>query len=273
MGTGTGMPTREAHRLAREAALNALALDPNLSEAHASLAGVLLDEDWDFAGAERSFRRALDLNPNNVEARHQYAHFLLAVGRTDEALVEGRVIESLDPVSGLAPTHFGYHYLFTHQYDQAIHAFNQYFLIETDPGSHLMVGDAYYQKGLFQEAFDAHMRFHRHQGTGLAPEEVANLERAFAVQGMRGYLQARMTMLAARGRPEPNRFPMTSLAGQLASLSAQLGDRERAFQYLEQMYVERDESCVHIREDITFDSLRTDPRFADLLRRIGLPPV
>jgi serine/threonine-protein kinase len=102
-GTGTGIPVREAHRLARDAATRALALDPTLGEAHASMAQLLLFDDWDFAGAEAALRRALDLNPNHVIGHHQYSHFLLIVGRHEESFAACRRMAELDPLSPLVP--------------------------------------------------------------------------------------------------------------------------------------------------------------------------
>jgi hypothetical protein len=144
--------------------------------------------------------------------------------------------------------------------------------VETgDPGSHLQFADALFQKGAIQEALDAYVK--GHAANGATESELSILRDAIAKGGARGYLQMRIAQLEKSGRPEPNITPMTSLGGQLASLYARLGDKDRAFQQLERMYAEHDEACVFLLEESSFHPLYSDPRFADLLRRIGLPAV
>src|SRR6202022_3432258 len=117
---GAGLPPKEAHRRARETATKALALDPALGEAHASLSQVLFYDDWDFTGTERELKRAIELSPSYAEAHHMYSHFLLAMGRIDESFVESETFLELDPLSPDPNLHLGYHYLFSRQYDKAI---------------------------------------------------------------------------------------------------------------------------------------------------------
>ena len=140
-----------------------------------------------------------------------------------------------------------------------------------DPGSILQFADALYQKGSLQEAFDAYLK--GHAANGATDAELAALKDAIAKRGITGYLQTRIAQLQKRGQPEQNVTPMTSLAGQLASLYTRLGDKDRAFQQLERMYANHDEACVFLLEESSFHPLYSDPRFADLLRRIGIPPV
>ena len=271
-GQGTGIPSKEAHRLGRAAAVKALDLDPGLSDAHAALAFVLFDEDWDFAGAERELRQALELNPSNIAAHHGFSHFLLSVGRPDEAFAEARKVEELDPVTPLATGHYAYYYLVTRQFDRSIEYFKRYFTLTTDdPGSLLQFADALYHKGSMPEALDAYLK--GHAANGVSAAELTALKDAIAKRGAPGYLQTRIAQLEARGQPEANVTPMTSLGGQLASLYARLGDKERAFQLLERMFAEHDEACAALLEDLAFRPLYSDPRFTDLLRRIGLPAV
>jgi eukaryotic-like serine/threonine-protein kinase len=270
VGSGGGFPRSEATRLGRAAALRAIELDPNLSEAHSALA-LVLGDDWDFAGVDREFRRAIELNPNNVEAHHNYSHFLLGFGRTDEAFAEARKVEEFDPVTNLALAHYAYCYLVVRQFDRSIEYFKRYVSSTSDPGSHLQLADAFYEKGMFKEAFDAFLTGHKLNG--LTGAELDAMGDAYAKRGMPGYFRARIAILEARGQAEPNLYPMASLGGQLASLYARLGDKDRAFQLLERMYNERDGACLSVREEVSFHVLHSDARFADLLRRIGLPPV
>ena len=273
-GTDTRISSKEANRRGREAALKAIALDPGLSEARVSLALVHFSDDWDFAGADREFRSAIDLNPSNVGARHNYSHFLISLGRFDEALAEARKVEELELVTPLALAHYAYYYLALRDFDRAIDYFNRYLSApETpnDPSTYFQFADALSWKGRTEEAIAMYLK--AHQLNGATKEELGGLRDAFAKRGLTGYLQTRIAHLEARGQPEPTVSPMGSLSGQLASLYARLGDKERAFQLLGRMYNERDGTCVVIREEVSFHSLRSDPRFADLLRRIGLPPV
>jgi tetratricopeptide (TPR) repeat protein len=175
-------------------------------------------------------------------------------------------------VTPLATGHYAYYYLVTRQFDRSIDYFKRYFRLTTnDPGSLLQFAEALYHKGSTQEALDAYLK--GHAANGVSEEELAALKDAIAKRGAPGYLQTRIAQLEARGQPEANVTPMTSLSGQLASLYARLGDKQRAFQLLERMYAERDEACAALLEETSFDSLSSDPRFGDLLRRIGLPAV
>jgi len=173
------------------------------------------------------------------------------------------------PVTG---RQFGDYYLATGQFDRAIEYYNRYFKVDTgDPGSLLQFADALYQKGSMQEALDAYLK--GHAANGATEAELAALKDAIAKHGVQGYLQTRIAQLERRRQPEQNVTPMTSLGGQLASLYARLGDKDRAFQQLERMYAEHDKACVHLLEESSFHPLYSDPRFSALLRRIGLPPI
>ena len=268
----TGLPKREARQRARAAVTKALALNPDLGEPHTSLAFLLAYEDWDFAGAERELARAVVLSPSNADVHHHYAHFLLIIGRTDAALAEGLKVQELDPLSSLAADHLGYHAFYTRQFKQAISHFETVALLgPMPPGDHQMLGEAYREIGQLPRAFEEYVKGHTRNGATTA--ELTAIKEAIATRGMEGYLRTRIAQLEARGEPEPNISPMTSLGGQLAWLHARLGDKDGAFRWLDRLYADRDGNVVHIREEIGFDGLRSDPRFADLLRRVGLPPV
>jgi TolB-like protein/Flp pilus assembly protein TadD len=275
MVPGTGLPQAESYARAREAAMKALELDPSLSEAHASLAGVLWAVDWDFAGADRTFQRAIKLNPNNIEAHHQYAHYLLAVGRIQEASAEVQYVLELDPVSLLPITHLGYHTGYTRQYDEALRHHARYLAAYSDePSTYRYMADIYYQKGMPEQAFEWYVRFH--EKNGMPPAQLDALKRAFKSEQLRGYWKTRIEQLQASNKPEAHSYPTPSLGSQIASLYARLGGRDdidAAFKWLEKDFADHGEGLVHLREEILFDNLRSDPRFADLLRRIGLPPL
>jgi DNA-binding winged helix-turn-helix (wHTH) protein/TolB-like protein/Flp pilus assembly protein TadD len=262
-GAGTGLPQKEAHQRAREAAMKALALDPRLGEAHASLAIVLLYDDWDFSGAEREFKRAIELSPSYAEAHHVYSHYLLLMGRIEESLAESKKLLELDPVSETPIGHLGSVYLYTRQYDEAIQQFQKALQLYPDATEHALVGHAYYQKGMFREAVEEYLKDLAQ--SGFTPDKIAALREAFGKSGIKGYLQKRIEQLKAGPQPEGEAIT-------IAGFYAQLGDKDQAFQWLEKAYAEHSDGLVRLKEELAFDNLRSDPRFTDLLRRIGLAP-
>jgi eukaryotic-like serine/threonine-protein kinase len=261
----TGAAPEIVSKKAREAATKALALDPSLSEPHMSVAELLFREDWDFAAAEREFKRAIELSPSNIHAHHMYSHFLLAMGRIEESRVQSQILMELDPLSPLGPAHLGYHQLYARQYNDAISTFRPYFVkTKDDWGAHDQLGDAYYQKGMMREAVEEYLQ--ARAGTGTTAEEVAALRRAFAADGMPGYHRQWIEQLK---RAPVTRFTKTAIAGAYA----RLGERDLAFEWLERAYAERSPGLLFVRQLVQYDNLRSDPRFNALLRRIGLPPV
>ena len=262
---GTGLSLKEAHRRAREAATKALSLDPALGEPHAALAEVLFYEDWDFAGAEREFKRAIELSPSYAEGHHMYSHFLLTMGRIDESLVESRKFLDLDPLSPAPNLHLGYQYLYARQYDLSVQQHLK--TLEMDPNSaraHDQLGDTYYQKGMFAEAVAEYLK---EKGlSGAAQDDITALKHAYSASGIKGYLHKQVEQfLAIRARQGQG------LTVGIAAQYSRLGDKDKTFEWLETAYGEHASSLVHLREELAFDNVRSDPRFADLLRRIGLP--
>src|SRR5215207_207553 len=159
-GAGAGLPQKEAHRRGREAATKALSLDPELGEAHAALAGALLYDDWDFAGAERGYKRAIELSPSYAEAYHQYSHLLLLLGRINESFAESQKFLELDPVSESPVGHLGYHFLSARQYDETIQQYQkdlQLYPDATHGSPRFNLGNAYYEKGMFREAVEEYL--------------------------------------------------------------------------------------------------------------------
>ncbi len=272
-GAGTGITAQEANRRAREAITKALTLDPLLGEAHISLAGLLLIEDWDFAGAEREYKRGLELSPSSVEGHHAYSHLLLLLGRIPESLAESQKILSLDPLTTLGPGHLAYHHLYAREYDQAIREYVPYLTTEKgDVGAYYQLGDAYYQKGMFGEAVEQYLA--ALAVSGLPEADLAQLKQAFSKDGIKGYFRKRIEQLSGgpttpygNGGVRPEN--MTEIAGAYA----RLGDKDAAFAWLDRAFPQRPYGLVRLREDVTFDNLRGDPRYADLLKRIGLPPL
>jgi len=263
-GAGTGMPQKEAHRLAREAATKALSIDPQLGEAHAALAEVLLYDEWDFSGAERELKRAIELNPNYAEGHHEYSHLLLLLGRPDESFVESMKLLELDPVSETAIGHLGWHYLYARQYDEAIQQYRKDLQLypDVDIANYFQFGNAYYQKGMYDEAVAEYLQ--GFAGAGLQPEKIAEFKEAFARGGIKGFYRHWLDQLESKPLREQNYV----LIGELY---ARLDEKDQAFEWLEKAYAQHSDGIVRLKEEVGFDNLRSDPRYADLLRRIGLP--
>jgi tetratricopeptide (TPR) repeat protein len=192
-----------------------------------------------------------------------YSHYLLVMGRIEESLVESQKTLELDPLSPTSIGHLAYHYLCARQYDKAIEQSQKSVPLAPSEADYRQFGDAYYQKGMFSEAVEEFLKG-RMQG-GATLEEIAALKEAFAKRGIKGYLQKRIEQLKAGPQPEQQ-------AVNIAGFYARLSEKDQAFEWLEKAYAGRSDRLVHLREELAFDNLRPDPRFADLLRRIGLPP-
>lgn len=257
---GGGLPQKEAHRRARAAANKALSLDPQLAEAHAALAEVLLYDEWDFAGAERELRRALDLNPSYAEGHHYYSHLLLLLGRNEESLRESRMFLELDPVSESPVGHFGYHYVCARQFDAAIAQSLKDLQLYPDAPQDLLE-EAYYAKSMFREAVDQYIT--RRERT-LTSTETADLRAAFTASGINGFLKKRLGQLMSASEGDRNDVA-------IAAIYARLGQADEAFQHLDLAYAKHADGLVRIKQNLGFDAIRSDGRFANLLRRIGLP--
>ena len=248
---------------AKAATLNALRIDETLAEAHASLA--MIDElyDWNWKSAETEFKRAIELNPNYATAHHWYAMYLSALGRHDEALAEISRAEALDPVSLITNTNEGWILFCARQYDQAIQKLQA--TIEMDPNfanGHYKLALVYEIKGMYKEAVEEHLKSKALSGDN--PENVEKLRAAYATSGAKGYYREELRQLkdtSARGYVLPKYFVLTEL---------QLGNTEETFKWLEEAYKDRTEPLVYLRVDPRFDSLRSDPRFQELLRRVNL---
>jgi serine/threonine-protein kinase len=262
-GSGVGLPRAEALRRGKAAVAKALQLDPTLGEAHAARAQTLV-ADRDFARAEAEFKEAIRLSPSYAASHHQYSHLLLLLGRTDDSLVESRKYLELDPSSASPIGHLGYHYLYARRYDDAIRELRKYNeLFPNDAGNHRILGDAYVQKGMFTEAMNAYVK--ALEVIGAQPGTITALRNAFARAGMEGYLRERLNQyLAAQQAWDEN-------AVTIAAFYARLGEKDQSFEWLERAYAVNAEGLVRLKEDLAFDSLRSDIRFKGLLQRVGLP--
>jgi tetratricopeptide (TPR) repeat protein len=258
----TLLPRNEAITRAKAAAEKALELDPTLGEAHASLAFILYEHDWDWSGAEREFKNAIELNPNNVNTHHLYSEYLTLMGRLEESLTVIQRLVELDPLSPAMHEHLGFAYIFARRYDQAIEENRK--ALELDPNyaaAHAALGRAYLHKGMHEEAI-AELQQAVELSGGWPKHDLAI---AYAMAGKRddaGKLLDELVKLSKRGFVEMNG---------VARVYAALGDKEQAFAWLEKAYVERDGWMAALKMDPSFDPLRSDPRFQSLLRRMNFP--
>jgi TolB-like protein/DNA-binding winged helix-turn-helix (wHTH) protein/Flp pilus assembly protein TadD len=256
------MTPKEAFPNAKAAAIKALELDGSLGEAHNSLAFVLDGFDWNLDAGGKEFQRATALSPGYATAHHWYAWHLSLLGRFDEALVEMRKAESLDPLSLIINADLAELLSLAHSHDESIRQSKK--TIEMDPNfalAHNQLGQAYLQKHMDEEAVAELQKAVRLSGD--SPTCVANLARAYIASGKRS--EAKKLLADLKNRSNPG----YSYAAEIAMIYAALGDRDQAMTWLEKGFNERFNPGVLLRQG--FDPLRSDPRFENLVHRIGLP--
>jgi tetratricopeptide (TPR) repeat protein len=255
------MPPKEALPKAKAAAIKALELDSALGEAHNSLAFCLDNFNWDLDSAGKEFRRAIELNPGYATAHQWYASHLILSGRYDEAIAEMRKAENLDPLSLIIKADLAEFLVIAHSYDESIRLSRK--TIEMDPTfalAHNQLAQAYLQKQMNDEAVAELQK--AVQLSGGSPTCIANLARAYVASGKRREAVKLLSDLKKRSNPG------YLDASEIAVIYVALGDTDQAMNWLEKGYEERFNPSVLLRPG--FDPLRSDPRFQDLLHRIGL---
>ena len=255
------MTPKEALPKAKAAAIKALELDNTLGEAHNSLAFCLDGFDWDFASADKEFRRAIELNPNYATAHHWYAWHLSLLGRNDQAISEMKKAKDLDPLSLIINADLAELFLIARSYDESIQQSRR--TIEMDANfalAHNQLAQAYLQKQMFTAAVAELQK--AIQISGGSPTFTANLARAYAAMGRRKEAAELLDDL----KKHPN--PGYSGASEIAAVYVALGENDKAMTWLEKGFEERFNPGVLLRPG--FDPIRSDPRFQTLLHRIGL---
>jgi TolB-like protein/DNA-binding winged helix-turn-helix (wHTH) protein/Flp pilus assembly protein TadD len=263
LGHMVRLPPEQAFPPARKAALRAIEIDESLSEAHLALANVKFLYDWDFPSAEQEFRRALELNPNSVNARADYADYLMAMGRTDESIVERKRNLDIDPLARRPIWALATGYYWARRYDEAIALARR--AIELDPNhwsGHLDLGLALEQKHQFDEAVSELRKAVAASNNKLWVSFVAH---DLALSGNRASAE---NMIAELQRLSQRTYVSPWL---LAMIYPDLGDKDKAFKWLEKCYERREHDLVFSNVWPMFAILRTDPRYQDLIRRVGLP--
>jgi TolB-like protein/DNA-binding winged helix-turn-helix (wHTH) protein/Tfp pilus assembly protein PilF len=258
------MPSLEASDKARTAALKAVELDPNLAEAQVALATVRIKYDWDWAQAEKGFQRAIDLNPSYSTAYQRYSLYLMAIGRTEESIVQINRARQLDPLSVSLNFSLGWRLYMARRYDQAIEQLRN--TIELDPNfaiAHVVLGQAFEQKGLYDQAI-AEMKKAAaiSQNTPLA---LAGLGHAYAVAGKTKEAEA---VLARLLHPAKNEYVSPFY---VALLYEGLQRPTEAISWLETAYLNRSNGLIFLKVDPELDTLRKDIRFQQLQRKMNFP--
>lgn len=255
------LPPQEAAPRAKEAATKAVLLDPDLSEAHTSLAFALEMSTWDWDGAESEYRRALELNPGYATAHHWYGYHLMTVGRNDEGIAELKLAESLDPLSLIISAGVADAYYIAHMVDDATRQLHK--TLEMDPNfamAHYQMGQVLAHRGKFDAAIAEFQR--AIELSGHSPAFDANLANAYAAAGRTADAQ-RMAKELAQLQHQNG-----SVDADIALIYVGLRDDDQAMYWLEKAYQARFEAVMLVRPQ--FDPLRRDPRFRDLIGRLGL---
>lgn len=246
---------------AKEAALKALALDDTLAEAHGALAYTIWRHEWDFAGAEREFKKADELVPNSYS--WGYAQFLSTIGKHDEALRKMEIAQDLDPLTLPLKISLAWTYVFARQYDQAIAQFRG--ILELNPNqfdAHSGLGMAYMLKGMNEEGIAELQKVLDFSGGMHGRKDLAW---AYAMAGRRSDAIKILDDLK-----DPSKQKSGSHLN-LAIIYGALGEKELGLAQLEVAYTKREQEILWLKVEPQFDGLRSDPRFDDLLRRIGFP--
>jgi TolB-like protein/DNA-binding winged helix-turn-helix (wHTH) protein/Flp pilus assembly protein TadD len=249
---------------AKSAALRALELDEDLAEAHIVLGVVKADFEYDWPAAEHEFKQAIQLNPNSADAHFHYAwNYLVPLGRFDQAIAEMKKALELDPFSRIDNTILGCTFFYARRYDESLKQFEK--AISLNPGffvTYYHLAWLYSQLGRYPEAIAALTKGRSVAGDArakVAASEEADLKRAFAADGANGFWQEILKHqdIGEFGAPQ---------------VHARLGDKDKALQGLENDYKERAPLNTLVNVDPAFDPLRSDPRYRDLVRRMGLVP-
>lgn len=257
-----GLPPREVMPKAKKAALQALAIDDASSEAHAALAYVTFFYEWDWAVAEREFKRAIELKPNNADAHHWYSHFLMAQGRTEESLTEAKRALDLNPFDVLMSIHLAWTYLYARQFDQALDQSQKIDEMGTR-FKNIWVGLILEQQGRYAEAV-AQFQKDLEESSGRSLTAKVNLAHAYAVSGDR---EAAEKIIGEVQEQAKSKYVSSF---DIAVIYAGLGEKDQAFASLEKAYEEHASELVTLTTEQRFENLHSDPRFTDLARRIGL---
>ena len=264
LGWNSYLPPKDAFPKAKVAAMSALEIAPDLGEAHTDLAAVLWLHDWQWPEAQKEFQRALELNPCYPTANHYYAECLMTMGRNAEALTRMKKSLELDPLSLIINVAIGWAYYHGLQYDEAVAQLLR--TVELDPNYPMtcwILGLVYRKTARYDLAISAGEK--AVNLSGGSPLMRAALAQTFATAGE---AQEAIQILDELQKLAKERYVVPHF---FAGIYVGLGDHDRALEYLEKSYAEHCHWLIYLHLDPSMDDLRNDPRFQDLLRRVGLP--
>jgi serine/threonine protein kinase/Tfp pilus assembly protein PilF len=264
LGWNSYLPSKDAFPKAKMAAMHALRLDPNLGEVHAPLAAVLWLHDWQWQEAETEFKRSLALNPAYPLAHHWYAEYLMTMGRHKEVIERMKNSQELDPLSLRISVAIGWALYMARRYDEAIEQLRR--TVELDPNfpvSFWILGLVLRKMGRHELAIAEGEKGVKLSGGSHLMN--AALAQTFATAGKR---KKAIQILADLTNPSKQKYVAPYF---FAGIHVGLGEDDRAMEYLEKSYEERSHWLIYLHIDPSMDGLRSNPRFQDLLRRVGLP--
>jgi TolB-like protein/DNA-binding winged helix-turn-helix (wHTH) protein/Flp pilus assembly protein TadD len=265
LGFRGGFPSKDALSRAKAAALKAIELDDTLAEPHASLAFIAETHEWDWATAEREYKRALELNPGDARAHHWYAGYLMYVGRFDEGLAEAKRARELDPLSLPVNNALAGRLLVAGRADEALAQVRQ--TLEIDPHfapAHQTLGWVYLNMGKRQEAIHEFQQALQLAGTD---DKDIKLDLGFAYAATGNREEARRILGELKKLHGQGLMP----SGSVAVLYGALGELDAAFAWLEKAYQERDPQLTYLKVGRRFEPLHHDARFQQLVHRVGFP--
>jgi TolB-like protein/DNA-binding winged helix-turn-helix (wHTH) protein/Tfp pilus assembly protein PilF len=261
-----GLPRRVAMPRAKEAALTALKLDDSLAESHASLAFVEMQYEWNWAASEQEFRRAIALNPNYATAHQWFAYWLMVQGHADDSIAEIELARKADPLSIIIRSDAVEMLCTAGRFDEAIAQAHE--ALEFDPNfriSRYFLGVAYIGKKMYPDALAEYQK-----GVAIDGNDEwsrVGLGRVYALLHDRRNAEKIVQQLLQDSRRRGE------LALELAFIYAALGEKDRAFAWLDKAYQNREGGLMFLNTPPYFDAVRSDPRFTNLVRKMGLPPA
>jgi TolB-like protein/lipoprotein NlpI len=264
LGNGVWLASAEAHAKEKVYARKALELDDNLAEAHAALAHALWQGDWDWSGAERELERALEINPNSEDAHETHSWYLAMLDRPEEAIAEAKRALEINPLSADAYFQLGWANYFARRYDEALAQYQK--VMQVDPNAlwaHFYIAWAYREKGMYKEAIAEFLN--RKPTDHVSVPFLGHSGNAYARAGNKVEAQKAIQQLIELSKQKRGTY-------EVAIICAGLGEKDRAFEWLERAYQVRDKAMCFLKVDPPLDPLRSDPRFQDLLRRMNFPP-
>ena len=254
---------REEYLISKNAVEKALQLDENLAEAHSILGEMKDTYEWNFAEAEHEHRRAVELNPNSAFVRRYYGFHLINLARFDDAIAEAKTAIDLDPNSMWNQRVLGINLYFARRYDEAFAQFQRVSEMDTaNSDSYAWLWLTLWLKGDYDRAFEYFLQEQTHLGAN--GEEINSLKTIYAKSGWNGVLRRQLELVKQKEKNDYNDF------SNIAGLYFKLGDNDQGFAYLEKSYQKRDFYMSWLLIDPCLDHLRSDQRYDDLIRRVGL---